>query len=318
MKTQIVYVVTFNESSYFFEQVLISACSARLHNPDARIIIVTDNDSTKLITGWRKEIYKYVNEIKAFDLPDSLNNMQRSRRLKTSLRNIIEGDFIFIDTDTIICRPLDEIDNLKGNIFAVSDMHCPIELSRSMLSIRHNFKTAGLDEPNGIYFNSGVMFVRDTEASRQFYEKWHSNWKELSTRNIFIDQVSLHKTNKESKEIINELPGEWNCQTEGNFLNFLSNSYIIHYYSFSKEDTKFMYFFKNQAIYEEIRKAKTITEGIYERIVNPRQAFTLDYLLLSGPLVERYHNMKYIHNIYSSPRRFWILQKIARILSFDL
>ena len=43
---------------------------------------------------------------------EEINNRERSRSLKTNLRHIVSGDYLFIDTDTIITGDLSFVDNI--------------------------------------------------------------------------------------------------------------------------------------------------------------------------------------------------------------
>ena len=109
MKTKIVYVLTSSKEDTYLEQTLISVYSARLHNPYADILVVTDNATANTIKGGRAEIKKYLSDIVVVDIPAEYNNMQKSRYIKTNLRKFVEGDFLYIDSDTVIAESLAEI-----------------------------------------------------------------------------------------------------------------------------------------------------------------------------------------------------------------
>ena len=129
MKTKIVYVVTCSEKNTYLEQAMLSVYSARLHNPTAEIYVVTDKESADSITGKRSEIKKYLTNILVFDTPKEFNAMKKSRFLKTNLRELIKGDFIYIDTDTVICQPLDEVDDIKEDVSGVANRHLIYKVS---------------------------------------------------------------------------------------------------------------------------------------------------------------------------------------------
>lgn len=316
MKAKIVYIVTFDENNYYFEQVLVSACSARMHNPNSYIVIVTDENSGKLISGWRMEIYKYINEVICVKLPEGLNNMQKSRWMKTNLRNIIGGDFLFIDTDTIICRQLDDIEKISGDILAVPDWNCELSLSRTKAYTTSKFAHLGLEiDINATYFNSGVLFVRDNPNTRKFYADWHRNWQMTSSKGVNIDQISLSITDRQNECIIKELPGEWNCQTEGKFINYLCNAFIIHYFAFSDDWEGCMYYFKNKDVFERIKNTGHISEKDIDMLSNPYKAFTTEYEVLNGQALRIYAECQPIMSLYGSPRRFILLKWLAKLLS---
>lgn len=315
MNTKIVYVLTFSESNWYFEQALLSAYSARMHNPNAEITIVTDDESESLIRGWRNEIYKYVNKVIGINVPTNLNSMQKSRWLKTSLRNIIDGDYLFIDTDTIICRSLNDIDDIEGDICAVPDMHCTIIGSKSSYLIK-KFKQAGYPVTEDfIYFNSGVMLVRDNELTRTFYQKWHDIWTSTDKKGVTIDQVALRIANVECGNVIRELPGIWNCQIDGYFVNYLYNAYIIHYYAYTNDWDDCMYYFKSRKVFEVIKENGGITPEIIDQLQHPYNAFSTNYKILSGEKLRIYNDYLPMMFLNGSPRRLKLLMWIARLLA---
>jgi hypothetical protein len=65
---------------------------------------------------------------------------------------------------------------------------------------------------NDFYFNSGVLFVKDTDDTHQFYEYWHSLWRKNVLKGINYDQPSLAKANELMGCKICKLDDIWNCQ----------------------------------------------------------------------------------------------------------
>ena len=74
--------------------------SLRHRTPDAVVELLIDKETEKSLIGRRAEIINLVNKITAIDVAGEYNAQQRSRILKTSLRNYVEGDCLFIDCDT--------------------------------------------------------------------------------------------------------------------------------------------------------------------------------------------------------------------------
>ena len=115
MKTKIVYDVICSANDLYFEQLLASVWSLKHYNPEAYVILLTDEASSNAIEAkGYKETHELIDEIKIIELDDKLTNKEKSRWIKTSLRKLIAGDFLFIDADTIISGPLDGLDNTVG------------------------------------------------------------------------------------------------------------------------------------------------------------------------------------------------------------
>lgn len=317
MKTKIVYVLTFDDSNYYFEQLMLSACSARTHNPDAEIIVVTDKDSAALIVGWREEIYKYVTEVKSIELPEKLTKMQRSRWLKTNLRSIISGDYLFVDTDTIICKNLSDIDSLDGDICAVADGHVPFSQNEFVDVVKRQLAQLEVEVSQDIvYFNSGVMYVKDTPLAHDFCRTWHETWLHSCEISMFVDQPSLGTANHKYNYVIKEIPGQWNCQLSERFLNSFQDAYILHYFSCKDIKDEALYYFKRLSTHMKVREEKGISDEMKERILHPYLQFYANYMILSGKSFDTYKKVNFFSRLcQGSPRRYRLIEKIARFLS---
>lgn len=232
MKTKIAYVLVSYSKDLFWEQCLISVMSVRHHMPDAYTVLVCDTETfNSLNNGIRNQIVPYFSEIKSIHFDDNIENVMRSRILKVSLREIITGDFLYIDCDTLITQPLYDIDNLSYNIAAVLDGHCLFK-NHPMRDffLKQNMH---LDYPHDRivkYFNGGVMYVKEVEEAHLFYKLWYENYITSCDKGLYLDEPALSKTNIELGNVIQEIDGSWNCQVRFGAL-FLSINKILHFCS---------------------------------------------------------------------------------------
>ena len=123
MKTKIVYTLVSDAADTYLEQALLSVYSLRLYNPHIVVSLVVDQETGKTISGGRAEIKKYVTDIVEVEVPLEYSKVQKSRYLKTNLRKLIRGDYLFIDCDTIICGSLEGIDRFDVEIGMVADVN---------------------------------------------------------------------------------------------------------------------------------------------------------------------------------------------------
>ena len=231
MKTKLVYVLTCAPEANYIEQALMSVWSARHWNLDAHIVLITDNLTDQLFVGKRAEILDYISEkiVVPFE-DDSLSMMYRSRWIKTSVRKLISGDFLFIDCDTIVCRSLAEIDTLDCEVGAVYESHLSIKDWDDGLLLVSNDRCLqlGLDlnkEP--AYFSSGVLLVKDTLRSYEMYDLWHQYWLESVRKGSGIDQPALAKANQVIGYLIQQIPDTYNCILFTR-CQFYRSAYILH------------------------------------------------------------------------------------------
>lgn len=214
MKTKLVYVLTCAPAATYIEQALISIWSARYHNPNVQIVLFVDNKTRDILVGMRSEILEYISECKVVDFDDDANMMYRSRYIKTQVRSLVDGDILFIDSDTIINGALAEIDDCPYDVAAVLESNLPINQFHPSLydSMAENARKIGWKpEEEQHYFSSGVIYAKDTPAAHALFEKWHNNWQQGLSLDIRIDQPSLAKANIESGRVIRPIDNKWNC-----------------------------------------------------------------------------------------------------------
>lgn len=64
MKTKIIYVLVSNENDCYLEQALVSIYSLRLYNPDANLLLLVDEETSRTLeNGIRKLILNYVSKL---------------------------------------------------------------------------------------------------------------------------------------------------------------------------------------------------------------------------------------------------------------
>lgn len=238
MKTKIVYCLVSNRKDYYYEQLLISLCSLRKHNPDAVVEVVCDQNTFDTLTGNRRGIFEYDVKINVAETPAEWGNWERSRYIKTNLRTLTQGDYLFIDTDTVICASLAAVDDIPYEIAAVRDCHLDRPLPRSS-QCRHatEFWIWGQAQKAGIsieglwHYNSGVMYVKDVPKAYELYARWSDHYSACLAHGAKVDQLPLLLSNHELGGIISPLDPKMNCQVscdEGR--QMLPGVNIIHYF----------------------------------------------------------------------------------------
>lgn len=294
MKTRIVYTIISSGHDNYLEQLIMSVYSLLKYNSKAEITVITDKNTVNSFIGWRSCIKNMVNQIKVVNIPEKYNQMQCSRFLKTNLRKFIKGDYLYIDTDTIICDSLQDIDFLNADIALVADCNGNLNLEEE--SVIEKCNKAGFDNMKGQnYFNSGVMFVRDTPVSHYLYDEWFKQWEYSVSRGVNFDQPSMNYANILSNNPIKELSGEWNCQFFFKGWNYLPKAKILHYAG-GGNSTKMNY------LYNLIKTKGIKCLRIKYYFIQPKISF---YGYLSGMssnlktmiLLSLYIHFKFIYNL---------------------
>lgn len=314
MKTILVYTLVSTEKDIYLEQAALSAYSVKKYSPNTKICLVVDNKTDMSIIGNRNILMKYIDEKVVVNLSDEYTNAEKSRILKTNLRNYVKGPYLFVDTDTIICAPLDNIDILleKGvSLAAVKDGHSSFQdMYFYELQIKRS-KEIGWDlSKDTIHYNSGVMFVADNSLAHDFYNKWHENWLYERSKGFFYDQLALAHTNGMFNYPILTLGDEWNCQLEVDGLKYIANAKILHLFGGYTDGNGF--YFKNKRVYQFIKENGDFEKETLELLENPKTAFLGHVTYLGND--EYYIRHSPIFTLFKYHKKeFYILEKISNM-----
>ena len=235
--TKYLFVLTSSEKAFFCEQTLVAIASLRVHNPNAFVTLLTDDKTFNTLTGNRAALKEAVDELKVLTLDEKFTPMLRSRYLKTVMRNVIDGDFLYMDSDIAITGDLSIPKEWKGGIYAVLDFHTNLHKAINRKKVLNNAKMLGFSPIlNDEIFNGGVMFASDTQEARDFFEKWHELWLYCVSKNFPYDMASLAEANFKFNYITQKMPGEWNCQLAYG-KEFLPKGKVLHFFGSRIIDT---------------------------------------------------------------------------------
>lgn len=314
MKTKLVYVLTCAPEATYIEQALMSVWTARHWNPDAHIVLITDNLTDNLLVGKRGEILNYISEkiVIPFE-DDSLSMMYRSRFIKTSVRQLIEGDFLFIDCDTIVCKSLADVDGFTCKIGAVYESHLPIaELNEQMQhGIEKNAQKVGWSIKNEqYYFSSGVIYTKDVPETHQLYQSWHKKWLDGIANGINIDQPTFAYANIHCGHIVELIPDSYNCIlfTEPQHTR---EAHILHIAAFRNPSVLF-----TETTLGNIRK-NGLQDDVIQLICKPYESFLpFDYDILHSSFFERISWLRYIASLQNGFLFgiLWLFRKRIHVL----
>lgn len=274
MKTQIVYVLVSSEKDLFLEELWASLFSLRIYHPEATVKVLVDAPTAKRIHD-NPALNEMITEVVTVEVPKDYSPKERSREIKTQIRNIIDGDFLYIDVDTIVTHSLNEIDSIEADLAAVPDTHLPLAqhpFGKSQINkVKSIFRTDISDSE--YFYNGGVMFAKDTEKAHELYQRWHTNWVYSSfQKGDKDDQPALIKSDSEMGYIIKCLPDVYNCQLALS-LKYFHESYIVHFFHMGFIKDQSYSPFMGLDIYREIKEANAITPHAEELIRNCKSSF---------------------------------------------
>ena len=187
----ICFVLAAKDLGLYTDMAAVAALAVRRLHRQARILLITDQPTAHAIEHAKHALANIVTEIVVQPTGTDAPGIS-SRYLRTVLRQLVKGDYLYLDTDAIAVRPLDRGWPRKTDLAIARDRNqrgiTPLalpEVERLRVKLGWNFR---MDR----YFNAGVMFVRDTPAAHAFYAEWHGLWKQALSLGIWQDQFSFN------------------------------------------------------------------------------------------------------------------------------
>lgn len=275
---KVIYCLVSDETDYYYEQLILSLLSLRKYNERINVTVLVDESTHQTFVNSRTEIFQLVDEVQVVAAPAEYNKKRRSRFLKTTAREQVKGDYLFVDTDTVVCCPFPESISYKS-VAAVKDLHITMDERHLDWTYVERMKQIGYEaQYNGIHFNSGIIWVRDDPVAHNFYRKWNELWtKDLKYHDN--DQPAFNEANRRMRGIVEELDGIWNCQPANmeKAILYLARAVILHYYGSSVVKGRSIYDLCNIEVLQEFRNGNRQTA--LEVINAPRSAFTKSHIL---------------------------------------
>lgn len=316
------YVLVSDDYDIYYEQFLVSLISLRHWNPDATVSVVCDDATEKNLVGMRSRHVNMVDEMKVIHFDAGRGKHFRSRFLKTTLRNTLDGDFLYLDSDTIVCDRIEESE-FDGDVMGVDDKHQLLENHSLRDWIVEVIRKAGFDE-TGIchYINGGVLWMKESAKAHEFSSRWFSLWNVSAEKDVAIDQPSLNEVNKQMGNVVSILPGVYNCQVSAT-LGYLHNAKIIHCFATMISDYSYhgsAFLFLNDTFYKDI-KNREITLNDECLIYNAKSAFDEgETILLSKRDSDIYRALNktnlygFIYCLFNSKRGRWLFDLMDKVV----
>jgi len=280
---QFLYVLKSSPKDFYYEQFFLSAASLKNAMPDANIVLLCDLETKETLVNLRSGYQKFVCKTIAVKAPGQMSSIQISRWLKTSMRRLVSGDFLFIDCDTIVTDDLSEVFDLGITFGACLDKHSAISNHPKNNDIISKEKKLGISlEHSNRHFNSGVIFCSDNDETHRIFSRWHELWLLGINKSILRDQTSFNIAIQENASFFTELDGTWNCQITFNGLHYLAKSKIIHYFASGLTLHTSPFILASNENLNQIKQTGIISETIWESLKNPKSAFCRESRIIAG------------------------------------
>lgn len=274
MKTQIVYVLVSSEKDVFLEELWVSVWSLRQYEPDVTVNVIVDELTAKRVKA-NVELMALITNVVVADVPENYTPKERSREIKTRIRELIKGDFFYIDTDTVICKPLSDIDNCEYDVAGIPDSNVLLKdnpFAGGMIGwVKEIF---GSDVSNCEYLiNGGVIYAKDNDVAHELFRRWNKNWTySCFEKGNSQDQPALWQSDHEMGNVIKLLPDIYNSQVAMS-LQYFADAAIVHFLHMNFIPDQSYSPYLCLKIYKDIKTAGTLTPEIKKKIINCKSSF---------------------------------------------
>lgn len=114
---KIVYCLSASVGDVYEAMTRVSLATLRISNPNAFVIIACDQLTMQALKSGHSKLLEEADAVVEWPSPDG-PAIFRNRYIKTQLGKIIEGPFLFIDSDTIVRKPVGALFELKTDVAA--------------------------------------------------------------------------------------------------------------------------------------------------------------------------------------------------------
>ena len=286
---RVVYVLATDGCDYYSATTQISVESVRISNPSLRVVVVADAPSGRALKNSCRPLLNEIDELVICDTPEG-NKEYCSRHLKTRLRNIIEGPFLFLDSDTLVRGDLSTIFSLDTDIAAASNGSR--DEFREQIFEADDRIIALMKWPlsKRIFLNSGVLFYNDTANAKRFASLWHQKWLEAAgEQRKYRDQPALHAALFDAQPRLSILPHRFNAQFKAT-PRVAEDAIIWHFCGSHEVSTYF-----NSLVERILRGEKLCRNTVVEMIQRPhpwRGDSWLDDRIATGLVARKLHEVR--------------------------
>jgi hypothetical protein len=212
----------------------VSVASIRATNPHIAIIVACDGESYTAMKHSRDPLLEEVDDLIVCNTPAG-DSLFRSRFVKTQLRRLVDGPFLFLDNDTFVRDDISEIFSLDADIAcAPNNSKDSIEQQRwcgddAILS------RMGWRIRQDVYVNGGVIFYNNTPDAARIGDDWHQKWlRSYAIAKSYKDQPALNAAIFDIAPRLQILPHRFNAQFKV-LPSTVSSAVLWHFYA-TRED----------------------------------------------------------------------------------
>jgi lipopolysaccharide biosynthesis glycosyltransferase len=209
------YILAWRPGEDYADITLLSISFLREVHPDGHILLLTDQETGKALDDASHALLSLSDKVIVSEVPLADSSV-RSWYLKSRMRRLVQGDFVFLDADTIIRERIDEVFQITAPI-AMAENHSRRYPENFPDMERVVYEKNGWPAPgNGHFFNSGVIFWREDPEAYRLSQLWEQFWDLSVSNGCGYDQPALNFAIEKSGVSFQVLDDRYNAQIRAN------------------------------------------------------------------------------------------------------
>src|SRR5690349_2743363 len=154
---RVCYVVSATGWDRFAQMACVSASLLRRWHPDAHITVLADEVTHATWERQRNGLIEVVDEVVCAETGRLPTAAHRNRFLKTTMRQRLRGDFVYLDADAIPLGPIDQLLHQTEPLGAALEQNTKLEHHFFPSDMPGFYEGLGWRHPALPYFNAGVL-----------------------------------------------------------------------------------------------------------------------------------------------------------------
>ncbi len=203
------YVLTGGAGSVYADMTAVSVLSLLELHPGTAVTVLGDEATVRELAAADGPLARHARLV-AVPVPDG-DAAGASRSIKTAMREALEGDLLYLDADTVVMRPIDPALAASRAPRLAHDRHLRRGGPALQFSpwVEELIARAVWPRPRA-YFNSGVIWLPDTQATHRLAAEWRRLWLEGRQHGVWKDQPALNVAIHQLADPIEPLAPAWN------------------------------------------------------------------------------------------------------------
>lgn len=165
------YVLSTDGDPRYCDLAAVSIASLKRVHPSARVTILTDDESFAAVRAASRQSRNGSISVRSVGRFAGSPRV-RSRFVKTQMRGAMDGEFLYLDADTVVIGALDEIYGCLTPLAAAIDRNRDDPSGGFPAWVVPGFERLGWPYPTRNYLNNGVIFWKDCVEAHEFGRLW--------------------------------------------------------------------------------------------------------------------------------------------------